>query len=188
MHVVIGLGNPGPRYAGTRHNIGFEVVEQLAAQGRGLWSLARDTYSEFATIELVAQEVLLVKPQTYMNRSGVAVHVLCQRLELTPEELLVVLDDYLLDFGQLRFRRKGRDGGHNGLASVLEKMQTQSIARLRLGIGTPPDEEGAVDYVLSPFRADEPVADFLDQSCQAIEVYVAEGIEAAMNRFNSHAA
>ena len=182
--LVVGLGNPGPRYALMRHNIGFMVVDRLAEESRSAWRLEKDVRSELAAIERADRQVLLVKPQTYMNSSGAAVAALHQRLEFASCEVLVVLDDVLLDFGRLRFRRKGGDGGHNGLASVLEKMHTEDIPRLRLGVGSPPGEN-FIDYVLTPFDADEAVEELVEHSCRAIEVYLKEGIDSAMNRFNS---
>jgi PTH1 family peptidyl-tRNA hydrolase len=128
--------------------------------------------------------VLLVKPQTYMNRSGVAVAALWHRLEFDAEDALIVSDDFLLDFGRLRFRRKGSDGGHNGLASVIEEMGTQRIPRLRVGISSPLPERDVIDYVLSPFAADEDVEQLVERTCEAVEVYLSEGMDAAMNLFN----
>ena len=183
MDLVVGLGNPGGRYARTRHNVGFMVVDRLAGCGR--WSGRADAQCDLASCELACREVLLVKPQTFMNRSGVAVAALHRRLGFAPADVLVLLDDFLLDFGRLRFRRKGSDGGHNGLASVLENMGTQDIPRLRLGIGSPEPGEDPIDHVLSRFGADEPVEELVDRGCQAIAAYLEDGIELAMNRFNS---
>lgn len=185
MDLVVGLGNPGSRYAGTRHNIGFMVADRLAAKARGQWSVEHASRSERCTVQVAGREVILVKPQTYMNDSGTAVVALRQQLAFVPEEILVVLDDFLLDFGRLRFRRKGSDGGHNGLASVLESLRTLDIPRLRVGIGSPATGGDPIDYVLSPFGPGEAVDDLVECSCRAIEVYLEEGIEAAMNRFNS---
>ena len=183
MDLVVGLGNPGSRYAQTRHNAGFMVVDRLAGGGR--WSARAEEQCELARCELAGREVLLVKPQTFMNRSGVALAALRARLEFAAGDLLILLDDFLLDFGRLRFRRRGSDGGHNGLASVLEKMGTRDIPRLRLGIGSPAPGEDPIDHVLSRFGADEPVEELVDRGCQAIVAYLEEGIEPAMNRFNS---
>ena len=119
-----------------------------------------------------------------MNRSGAAVLALSQRFDYPPEEMLVVFDDFLLDFGRLRFRRGGSDGGHNGLASVVESLGTQAIPRLRMGIGQPLSGEGIIDYVLSRFDAGESVEELIERSAQAVVCYIEEGIEAAMNRFN----
>lgn len=182
--LVVGLGNPGPRYADTRHNAGFMAVDLLAAQAGGRWTPEQGCHSEVATANLADRELLLAKPQTFMNRSGAAVLALSQRFDYPPEEMLVVFDDFLLDFGRLRFRRGGSDGGHNGLASVVESLGTQAIPRLRMGIGQPLSGEGIIDYVLSRFDAGESVEELIERSAQAVVCYIEEGIEAAMNRFN----
>ena len=184
MDLVVGLGNPGSSYAGTRHNIGFLVVDRLALNGDGRWAVDNASAGELCTVRLGNRRVVLFKPQTYMNRSGAALTALRRRLTFAPEETLVVLDDFLLDFGCLRFRRRGGDGGHNGLASVLEAMCTEEIPRLRVGIGSPPAAGDSVDYVLAPFGPDEAVHDLVELSCRAVEGYLEEGIDAAMNCFN----
>lgn len=186
MRLVVGLGNPGPRYAPTRHNIGFMVVDHLAAEGGGRWG--EQDHSLAAQVQVADQELVLLKPQTYMNRSGVAVAALQQRLGFAPGEVLVLLDDFLLDFGRLRLRRGGSDGGHNGLASVLEHLGTVQVPRLRLGIGAPPAGTEDIEYVLGPFGAAEPVADLVGRACQAIETCTREGVDKAMNQFNGLAA
>lgn len=185
MPVVVGLGNPGPRYAGTRHNIGFRVAEGLLA-GRGKW--VRQEAAEIAQLRIAGQEVLLVRPQGFMNRSGQAVRVLREQGGFTPEEILVVLDDFLLDFGRLRLRRGGSDGGHNGLASVLELLETNQVPRLRLGVGPVPPGESDIDFVLAPFAPGEEAAGLAERGCAVVRCWLAEGIEAAMNRFNGYPA
>lgn len=186
MRIVVGLGNPGPRYAATRHNIGFMVVDHLAAERSVRW--VGQNQSQATQVRLADREVLLVKPQTYMNRSGAAVAAFQQWLGFAPEEALVLLDDFLLDFGRLRLRRGGSDGGHKGLASILEHLSTFQVPRLRLGIGPPPPDEDPIDYVLGPFLAEEDVAGLVERGCQAIEVCASEGIDKAMNQFNGLAA
>lgn len=186
MRIVVGLGNPGPRYAATRHNIGFMVVDRLAVEGGGQW--VDQEQSQATQVRLAGQELLLVKPQTYMNRSGIAMAAFQQRLGFAPEEVLVLLDDFLLDFGRLRLRRGGSDGGHNGLASILEHLNTSQVPRLRLGIGAPPPGEDPIDYVLAPFGAEEQVASLVERGCQAVEACAREGIDKAMNQFNGLAA
>ena len=182
--MVIGLGNPGPRYEETRHNIGFAVVDRLARKAGGKWSTDPDARCELSAVELGAQEVLLVKPRTYMNRSGEAVAALLRRADVALHELLIVLDDYCLEFGRLRFRRHGSSGGHNGLSSVLRHVQTDQVERLRLGIGGPPLGENLIDWVLSPFGPGEEGEKLAGLGCEAIDAYLREGIESAMNRFN----
>ena len=182
MHVVIGLGNPGQRYDHTRHNIGFTVVDLLAGAG----SHWRDgpAQSRIAAIEVAGAEALLVKPQTYMNRSGVAVRALQRQFEFESEAALVVCDDFLLDFGRLRLRRAGGDGGHNGLASVLEELGTELVPRLLMGIGPVPDGEEDVDFVLSGFGCGDDVEALLGRGRDAVISWVVDGVDAAMNKFN----
>ena len=185
MQVALGLGNPGVRYASTRHNIGFMVVDHLAARCGVDWQHRADVQGQVVRVVLGGREVLLAKPQTYMNRSGRTAAALCAQWEVPPEDVLVIFDDFLLDFGRLRFRRGGSDGGHNGLASVLEALNTEAIPRLRLGIGIPPAGADIIDYVLDPFSPADEVEDLIERGNEALEVYYAEGIEAAMNKFNS---
>lgn len=158
------------------------VVDRLAVQGDGRWVV--QDHSLAAQVQLAEEEILLVKPQTYMNRSGTAVAAFQQRLGFAPEEVLVLLDDFLLDFGRLRLRRGGSDGGHNGLASILEHLNTAQVPRLRLGIGAPPAGEDPIKYVLGPFGATAPVAGLVERGCQAVEACIQEGIDKAMNQFN----
>jgi len=134
------------------------------------------------------RQVLLVKPQTYMNCSGAAVAALLARLGWTPQDVLVVLDDFCLEFGRLRLRRRGSEGGHNGLASVIEQLQTVDFPRLRLGIGQPPAGEDAIDYVLRPFDPGEDVAALSARGCDCLELCLREGIAAAMDQCNGCAA
>ena len=181
MRVVVGLGNPGPRYADTRHNIGFRVVDALVAPGAG-WETGEQ--ADTVPARCGGEEVILVKPMTYMNRSGDAVRALQERLGFGPDQVLLVVDDFLLDFGRLRLRRGGSDGGHNGLASVLGRLQTDQIPRLRLGIGPVPDDRDDIDFVLSPFGADEDVDGLVERGRAAAHCWAHEGIDAAMNRFN----
>ena len=184
LHVVIGLGNPGPRYEETRHNIGFVVVNRLARETGGKWFNDPEARCELAATELAEKEVLLVKPQTYMNKSGEAVAALLRRADIAQHDFLIVLDDFYLDFGRLRFRRNGSSGGHNGLYSVLKHLQTDQVERLRLGIGCPPLGENIIDYVLSPFEPGEEREKLAGLGCEAVDLYLREGIESAMNRFN----
>ena len=135
MHVVVGLGNPGPRYAATRHNIGFAVVDQLAAAASVPWRSRSSSGAESQTALLDDGETLLVKPHTYMNRSGVAVSSLQRDLGFDTGHVLVVVDDFNLEFSRLRLRRGGGDGGHKGLASILEELDSGEMPRLRVGIG-----------------------------------------------------
>ena len=184
MLVVVGLGNPGSEYVGTRHNIGFVVVDALARK----WSLGWTSRGGEAAQSLVAtgsrqaQDVLLIKPQTYMNASGRALEAMRRGVGFDPQEVVVVLDDFNLDFGRIRLRSAGGDGGHNGLASILEFMATEEVPRLRLGIGPVADDD--IEYVLMKFGPQDDVDDLVSRACQAVESIIAEGFCAAMNRFN----
>ena len=160
------------------------VVDHLAVRCGVDWQHQADIQGQVVQVALGGREVLLAKPQTYMNRSGRTAAALCAQWEVPPENVLVIFDDLLLDFGRLRFRRGGSDGGHNGLASVLEALNTEAIPRLRLGIGIPPAGADIIDYVLDPFSPADEVEDLIERGNAALEVYYAEGIEAAMNKFN----
>ncbi len=161
------------------------VVDHLAVRCGVDWQHQADIQGQVVQVALGGREVLLAKPQTYMNRSGRTAAALCAQWEVPPEDVLVIFDDFLLDFGRLRFRRGGSDGGHNGLASVLAALNTEAIPRLRLGIGIPPAGADIIDYVLDPFSPADEVEDLIERGNEALEVYYAEGIEAAMNKFNS---
>ncbi|NKB67908.1 MAG: aminoacyl-tRNA hydrolase [Candidatus Latescibacteria bacterium] len=182
--MIVGLGNPGPRYATTRHNIGFAVVDQLAGSAGADWVAEAATRSQWSMVEWAGVVAALVKPQTYMNSSGLTVAALLEKWPVETQDILVLLDDFLLQSGRLRFRRKGSDGGHNGLASVIEELGTRDIPRLRLGIGQPGPDEEIIDYVLSPFASAEDLAELTDKGCAAVDMYMQEGIEPAMNHFN----
>lgn len=187
--LILGLGNPGETYRDTRHNVGFRVVEELA----------RRFAAPVTTVEcnsLVGRlsgepdgEVLLVKPQTYMNRSGYAARCFVERLEIEPASVLVVYDEINLPLGKLRLRRSGSPAGHRGLESVIENLRTAEVSRLRLGIAGPdgpPPGETLPDFVLSPFADDEKeaVEEMIRRAADACETWWKEGVEAAMNRHN----
>ena len=181
VRIVVGLGNPGPRYSATRHNIGFMVVDRLASAFGGSWRSA--AVRETAQVRLGTGEVVLVKPQTYMNRSGDAVSALRRQETFGPGQVLVVCDDFTLPFSRIRLRRGGSDGGHNGLASVLGALGTEAVPRLRVGIGPVTDGDD-VDFVLTEFERSEPVAALVDRACDAVACCIDDGVDAAMNRFN----
>lgn len=186
MKVVVGLGNPGRQYVGTRHNVGFEVVEHLAQRLGETDGWRRDFHSELMQTVVGNEIWLLVKPQTYMNRSGLAVATIVRFYQLPLTDLLVVCDDLNLPLGQLRLRAEGSHGGHKGLLDVQQELGTPQYPRLRIGIGSPPPGQDAADYVLERFRPEERpvVAEAVQRATQAILCWLKEGIEAAMNRFN----
>lgn len=185
MKVVCGLGNPGDRYRLTRHNVGYRVVDLLADRWEVSKGRARDGA---ATVEVARDEpvgrVLLVKPVRFMNRSGAPLRAAVRSVNANPEsDLLVVADDVDLPLGRIRIRREGSAGGHNGLRDIIEALGTEQFARLRVGIGRNGE---TVDHVLSTFsRAEEELASAaIATAADAVERWLAEGVEAAMNTFN----
>ena len=189
MKVVVGLGNPGQQYQGTRHNIGFEVLYEL---GRRLQAGGvKLTHSaEIAEAQFRGEKVLLVAPQTYMNLSGRAVGPILKFFKLTPADLLVVCDDLNLPCGQLRMRATGSSGGQKGLKDIIAHLGTEDVPRLRFGIGRPPGKMDVSTFVLKPFLAEErpDVQAAIDQAVQGIEWWLAEGVTLAMNRLNTKSA
>ena len=186
MKIVLGLGNPGPDYDDTRHNVGWWVVDRLAYD----WDFGpfRRDGKAFVSERTVGDiEVRLMKPTTYMNRSGLALRPVkaMEGFDLE-EDLLVVVDDAALDVGRVRFRPEGGAGGHNGLKSVSGALQSNEYARLRIGVGKKPDGEDLSDWVLAPMPEEDEdvVVGLLPELSEAVTVWLDEGIEAAMNRFN----
>ncbi len=187
--LVLGLGNPGPEYDGTRHNLGFLVIDALAAS-EGETLREGPGPSHVCGYSVGRMRGILAKPMTLMNRSGSAARALVDRLEGPDlESILVVTDDLDLPLGRLRFRRSGGDGGHNGLRSVMGELGSGGFPRLRLGIGRPEEEAGrdAIDHVLAPFLDEErgAVTGVVERAVEGVRLFVAEGIDAAMNRFNA---
>jgi len=185
MHLVVGLGNPGRRYAGTRHNIGWRVVEKVAERHRGAHFI-EEGWAETARVAMAGKTVLLAKPETYVNLSGTAVADLRKRHRVPPGQILVMYDDLDLPVGQLRLRMKGGHGGHNGMRSVIEALGTPEFPRLRIGIGRPPEGVDPAEHVLTRFTEEEArlMEEVVDRAADAVEVFVRQGIEAAMNTFN----
>lgn len=182
----MGLGNPGPRYAGTRHNAGWEVVERLSRRW-GISLSERCCRSRSGTGSVEGQGIRLVQPETFMNDSGEAVRCLAERFSAPPEGFLIILDDAALPLGTVRVRGDGSAGGHNGLQSVLDALATDRIPRLRVGVaGDAPLPADLTDFVLGPFRPEE--ADAVEAGLARAEAaavcWAAEGLEQAMNRFN----
>jgi PTH1 family peptidyl-tRNA hydrolase len=184
LRLIVGLGNPGPAYAETRHNVGFWVVEELAAEA-GLKFRRRGEVSS-ATGRLSGQTVTLAKPQTYMNRSGPAVAALISDLGLDLSDVIVVHDDLDLAVGRLRMKSRGGAGGHNGVLSIIEALGSDRFARVKIGVGRPPAGEEAEDYVLSAVPPGERsiLDETVQRAAQAVECWIADGVMTAMNRFN----
>jgi len=183
--LVAGLGNPGTTYRHTRHNVGFEVVERLAAAGGGRFRGGGDE-AEVAWFSLGRVPVALLKPQTFMNRCGPAVAAWRARLDLGLDRLLVVHDDLDLPLGRLRLVSGGGTGGHRGVASIQEALGSREVARVRIGIGRPPEGEDAAEFVLREFLPEEREASqaALDRAAEAVRYIIADGLEAARGRFN----
>lgn len=180
IRLIVGLGNPGAEYAETRHNVGFMVLDRLA-MGRSEWRKEKAWNASLARVD----GVVLCKPQTFMNLSGRAVAAVAKFYQIPPEAVLVVLDEMALPLGRLRLRPGGSAGGHNGLKSIVEHLGTQSVPRLRLGIGGAHPGE-AVGHVLGSFRKDERPAleEMLERSEAAVLAVQRDGIATAMNAFN----
>lgn len=186
VKVIVGLGNPGPEYERTRHNVGWWVLDRLRRKWR-LGSFRRRGAALLATGRVDDVDVLLAKPLTYVNRSGVAVAALCADPSIAvSRDLLVVSDDVALEVGRIRMRSRGGAGGHNGLESIEDALGTQGYARLRVGVGLNPPEVDLEDWVLSPLAPEDEdvVVGLLPELCEAIEVWLKEGVEKAMSRFN----
>ncbi len=189
--LIVGLGNPGPEYAATRHNVGFRCVSLLARRHHLGWN-RRLAHSRVAEGTIGPHQVVLARPHTFMNRSGDAVAALLRHYRLDPARLLVIHDDLDLPLGRLRLRPEGSAGGHQGLRSILERLHTAAVARLRLGIGRPGGDAGererggVVDYVLTSFRPEEMPAlqEMVERAADAVTCLLEEGTAAAMNRFN----
>jgi PTH1 family peptidyl-tRNA hydrolase len=184
MKVVVGLGNPGGRYAGTRHNVGFAVVDALAESPRASRFQSR-FHAQVAELIEEADKVLLVKPETFMNLSGRCVRQVMDFYQVPVADLLVVSDDINLPLGKIRARARGTHGGHNGLRDIQNHLGTTEYARLRIGVDAP-REDNAIDHVLGRFRSVERrvIDDAVQRAAQAVLVWAHQGIEACMNQFN----
>lgn len=186
MKIVVGLGNPGRKYERTRHNIGFEVVDEVArragAEFRRSWRYA----AELADAVVGEERVLLLKPRTYMNLSGDAVAPLVRQKGAAPADVLVVVDDVDLACGRLRLRAQGSAGGHNGLKSLIERMGTDAFPRMRVGVGRGSEGGDMVPHVLGRFAPEERevMAQAVTRAADAVWMVMTEGLERAQNKFN----
>jgi PTH1 family peptidyl-tRNA hydrolase len=183
-HLLVGLGNPGPKYAGTRHNVGFAVIDALAERLRV--DLRTKNDAEQGDTRHAGARLYLAKPLTFMNRSGDVVRPLVRYNNIDPADVLVIYDDLHLDVGQIRLRPGGSSGGHNGIASVCNQLGTTDVPRLRIGIGNDFGPGRQSDYVLSRFtpQQQDVMEDTLITACNAALAFAEHGIEEAMNRFN----
>jgi len=189
LWLVVGLGNPGDEYAGTRHNAGFMLVERLA----GAWGIelrGRLFKARTALARRGAEEVLLVEPKTFMNRSGTAVRAAMAGKGVLAERLVVVYDDLDIPLGEIRVRKTGRPGTHKGMISIAGEIRTDEFARIRIGIGPCPAGRDAAEYVLEPFRRDERphLEQSLEDAAEALEMVLDGRIDRAMTRFNRRVA
>ena len=189
FRLLVGLGNPGREYSGTRHNVGFMVLDRLAAALGATFRADKKWQADVAT----TGDVWLLKPQTYMNLSGESVSEIARFYKIEPARVLVVLDDMALPLGRLRIRERGSHGGHNGLRSILDHLGTQDVPRLRIGIGAAPGADGgsadaATGHVLGRFAVDERplVAQSLDRAVEAVRFAQEHDLPSAMNQFNTN--
>jgi PTH1 family peptidyl-tRNA hydrolase len=188
MKLLVGLGNPGKKYEGTRHNVGFDLLAELAHQ-HGASKPKTKFEAELAEVAVAGERLLLVAPQTFMNLSGRSVRQVVDFFQLCPADVLVACDDINLPLGRLRIRQSGSAGGQKGLANILTHLGTEDVPRLRIGVDAPPGGRDAADYVLDRFsKAERAVIDkTLPLAVRAVETWLELGISAAMNRYNAPA-
>ena len=184
-YLIVGLGNIGPEYASTRHNLGFMVLDAWAQASNAVFVTRR--YGDLAVISIKGRDFYLLKPSTYMNLSGNAVRYWMSKLPVTEQDLMVVCDDLNLPFGSIRMRKSGSDGGHNGLKNINELIGTQDYARIRVGIGNDFARGEQVDYVVGELSAEEKeqVPQLCAKAAEGIRIWAFEGADRAMNSVNS---
>lgn len=184
--LIVGLGNIGPKYDETRHNIGFKIVDAFAEAQKITWST--DKLGDIAQTKIKGRPVILLKPNTYMNLSGKAVRYWMQKEKISLENLLVVTDDLNLDFGTIRIKTKGSDGGHNGLKDIQNQLMTSNYNRFRFGIGDRFSKGKQIDYVLGEWGSEEQkdLPERLDTSSKAIFSFISEDINTTMNTYNGN--
>jgi PTH1 family peptidyl-tRNA hydrolase len=185
VKLIVGLGNPGIEYQFTPHNIGFLAVDRIAEQC-GVMVDNRHCKALTGRTRIGNDEVLLAKPETYMNLSGMSVLELVRKHEVAQQDVLIIYDELDLALGTIRVRQRGSSAGHNGMQSIIDALQTEEIARIRIGVAPDDPRKGGAKYILAPFRKSQMVAvdEALDLTAQAVNVMVNEGIAPAMNRFN----
>ena len=187
MKIIIGLGNPGRQYQGTRHNVGYMTLDLLGKR-HGIPVRSRRLRALVGQGQIDGRQVILAKPLTFMNLSGQAVSALVRNYRVTPEDIIVISDDVNLDLGRLRIRARGSAGGHKGLKSIIHDLGSEDFPRVRIGVGAP--ERDMVDYVLSRFKRSElpAVREVVERAASAVEMVLQEGIDQAMNVFNAPSA
>ncbi|MCB9452294.1 MAG: aminoacyl-tRNA hydrolase [Anaerolineaceae bacterium] len=184
-YLIVGLGNPGKEYENTRHNVGFQVVDELARR-YGLTFGKKERKAVVASGVMQGRKVILAKPQTYMNLSGESVRALVDFYKVEIEHIIIVSDDLDIPLGTLRLRKEGSAGGQRGLKSIIQHLGTQNFSRLRFGIGRPPGRMDPKDYVLQAFKGDDAIlaAEVADHAADAVETWLTSGIDLAMSRHN----
>ena len=185
MKLIVGLGNPTPQYEKTRHNVGFEVIDHLVEE----YGIALDTAKHkgfYGKGRIEGQQVILLKPMTYMNLSGESVVQVANYFKILPEDIIVIYDDINLDVGRLRIREKGSAGGHNGIKNIIAQLGTEEFPRIRVGVGMKPPRMDLAAYVLSRFGKDEQVLMEMgyEKACKATALMVQDEIAQAMNQYN----
>ena len=188
MKMIVGLGNPGPKYLMTRHNVGFMVIDALADSWGNSSGFRDEQKALVQKTTFEGEQVLIVKPQTFMNLSGQSVQPLMHFYKIQLDDLLVIHDEVDLPFAQLRFQKKRGHGGQNGVRNIHELLGTNEYGRLKMGVGRPPHPDHSVaDWVLSPFGKEEfkTLPDFLGIACEAIEYFIKNGLDKTANKFNS---
>ena len=183
-YLIIGLGNPGAQYENTRHNIGFKVLDKLVSLSN--FSFSIDRYANICEIMFKGRKLILVKPSTFMNLSGKAVQYWMQKTKVKQENLLVITDDISLPFGALRLRKKGSDGGHNGLNDIQRVLGNSAYARLRFGVGNDFPRGGQADYVLSSFTDEDHQAmdERIEMAIKMVQGFTTNGIDRTMSEYN----
>lgn len=186
MYLIVGLGNPGRDYAGTRHNVGFSAIAEISDR-TGIPVNTKKHKAWIGSGLICGKKTLLAMPQTYMNLSGESVRAVTDYYQIDPgEELIVIYDDVSLDVGQLRIRKKGSAGGHNGMKSLIRMLGTDAFTRIRIGVGAKPEKMDLADYVLGRFIGEEQeeIRGAVKEAAEAAEMILTDGAEAAMNRYN----
>lgn len=185
MYAVIGLGNPGIKYKGTRHNVGFDTIDCIAQRNNAKINKIKFK-AVYGETQIGGEKVLLVKPQTYMNNSGESVLDIYNFFKVPLENIIVIVDDVDIKFGFLRIRTKGSAGTHNGMKSIIYLLQSESFPRVKIGIGKPNEHQDLADFVLSGFSKDDRICidKTIEQAAEAVERIITDGINSAMNDFN----
>ena len=186
MKLIVGLGNPGKPYEGTRHNIGFMMLDMLKERLDFSFGISEKFRGEVGEIYVAGEKVFFLKPRTYMNLSGEAVRALVEYYGIEARDILVVYDDMALPVGAFRYKKKGSAGGQKGMKNIMELLGTKEIPRLKIGIGERPEGWGGKDYVLSTFSKEERkrIDDTLIENIQGVELFIGDGIEEVMNEMN----